>query len=138
MSSQRIFTVEEANAALPRLRLVIGQQVQRMEELERLAHRLKDTKREGRDVPPEVMADFERAQVLAKELDEGWREVDAMGVVVKDPRSGLCDFYGHVDGKLVWLCWRYGEETVAHYHELEAGFAGRKPLAGAPARARFN
>ena len=52
-----------------------------------------------------------------------------MGAVVKDPRRGLLDFYGRVDGKLVWLCWQYGEDEVSHYHGLEEGFPGRKEIA---------
>jgi hypothetical protein len=58
----------------------------------------------------------------------GWREVEDLGAVIKDPREGLVDFYGRVDGKLVWFCWKYGEEGVTHYHGLDEGFAGRKPI----------
>jgi hypothetical protein len=122
MKGPRVFTVEEANAALPRLRVLIAQQMERAAELERGA--------EQRDVA--------ESETLFRAYQDGWREVEAMGVVVKDPRIGLCDFYGHVDGRLVWLCWKYGEETVAHYHDLDTGFAGRKPLEGAPTRALLN
>ncbi len=119
MTSPRFYTVEEANAALPRLRVIVAQQMQRMAELE--------SKR-----------DLAARPALINEYEDGWREVEAMGVVVKDPRIGLLDFYGKVDGRVVWLCWKYGEETVAHYHDLDTGFAGRKPLAGAPLRALLN
>ena len=120
--SPRCYTVEEANAALPRLRVIVAQQMQRIAELQRGA---------GPRDPAAHAA-------LVKEYEDGWREVEAMGVVVKDPRIGLLDFYGKVDGHVVWLCWKYGEETVAHYHDLDAGFAGRKQLAGAPLRALLN
>jgi hypothetical protein len=60
--------------------------------------------------------------------EEGWREVTSLGAVVKDVRTGLVDFYGHLDGRTVWLCWRYGEERIDFFHELDAGFASRKPL----------
>ncbi len=49
-----------------------------------------------------------------------------MGAVLKDARRGLLDFYGTVEGKLVWLCWKYGEDQVVHYHSLQEGFSGRK------------
>jgi hypothetical protein len=68
---------------------------------------------------------------LVRRIEEyraGWREVEQLGAVVKDPRLGLVDFYGQVDGKLVWLCWKYGESEVGFYHALEEGFSGRKPL----------
>jgi len=40
----------------------------------------------------------------------------------------MVDFYGRIDGRLVWLCWRYGEETLRYFHELDSGYSGRKPL----------
>jgi hypothetical protein len=51
-----------------------------------------------------------------------------MGGVIKDARSGLVDFYGRVDGQLVWLCWKIGEDEVTHYHALNEGFSARKSL----------
>ena len=48
---------------------------------------------------------------------------------VKDLDIGLCDFLGERDGRDVWLCWQYGEKQVGFWHELDAGFAGRHPLA---------
>jgi hypothetical protein len=51
-----------------------------------------------------------------------------MGVVVKDLETGLLDFPTERDGEVVFLCWRYGEPSVAHWHSLDAGFAGRQPL----------
>lgn len=65
---------------------------------------------------------------LVRAYEDGWREVQELGAVVKDARAGLCDFYGRVDGKLVWLCWRYGEASVDYYHDLNTGFSARKRL----------
>jgi hypothetical protein len=59
-----------------------------------------------------------------------------MGAVIKDPQIGLIDFYGRVDGNVVWLCWKYGEEEVTYYHALDEGFAGRKEI-GASVRLRL-
>ena len=59
---------------------------------------------------------------------EGWQRVQELGAVVKDPQIGLLDFYGRIEGRLVWLCWRYGEDALGYYHELEAGYSGRRPL----------
>jgi hypothetical protein len=61
-----------------------------------------------------------------------------MGGVIKDPQTGLVDFYGRVGEKLVWLCWRYGEDSLSHYHDLEAGFAARRPLTAEVRRALLN
>jgi hypothetical protein len=60
--------------------------------------------------------------------ETGWQRVQKWGGVIKDPQTGLVDFYGRVDGKVVWLCWRYGEDTLGYYHDLKAGYSGRRPL----------
>jgi len=73
-----------------------------------------------------VKEQLERRSEIESLLIQLGRE---LGAVLKDARMGLLDFYGTVDGKLVWLCWRYGESEVAHYHALTEGFSGRKPIA---------
>jgi hypothetical protein len=54
-------------------------------------------------------------------------ELTKLGVELKGP-DGLCDFPSIMDGREVCLCWRLGEPEVMHWHELDAGFAGRQPL----------
>lgn len=41
---------------------------------------------------------------------------------------GLVDFPGQIDGKIVELCWQYGEKQIAYYHSPEEGFVGRRPI----------
>ena len=68
-----------------------------------------------------------KALVILDKLRGLLREVSELGVEVK-AADGLVDFRSKLHGRIVYLCWKYGEERVAHWHELEAGFAGRKPL----------
>ena len=49
-------------------------------------------------------------------------------ILLRDPETGLVDFPGRRDGRRIFLCWRLGEDHVSHWHDLESGFAGRKPL----------
>lgn len=42
--------------------------------------------------------------------------------------EGLVDFHSMRDDRLVLLCWRYGEERITHWHEVDAGYAGRRPI----------
>ena len=132
-----VLTLEAANALVPRLNLVVGEQLLRRHEIEA---RLKDlAEKIGR--APESLAEsaddsMEVRQlkgelvVRVQEYERGWTPLDEMGAVLKDPRAGLIDFYGRVDGKLVWLCWKFGEIEVNHYHALDEGFSGRKEIAG--------
>lgn len=130
----RIFTVAEANALLPRLNVLLERQRRLLEELDAevasLRARGEDPEvlepRDGEDHEVrEQKASLGRKVELLRELEA---EVAGTGAVVKDVREGLVDFYGRVEGRVVWLCWRYGESAVAHWHPLETGFASRRPL----------
>lgn len=132
----RVFTLEEVNDLVPALSVAVKRQLERRSEIEGLLMRLG---RELGDVPERIVLDpadpidlRELKRDLVQRIEEyraGWREIEGMGAVLKDARSGLLDFYGTVEGKLVWLCWKYGEHEVAHYHALEEGFSRRKPIA---------
>jgi hypothetical protein len=134
-ASPQVFTLEAVNALLPRLREVMQVQMDRRgeieERLERLAKLLGDVPDtiQIEDQDPPSVRDLKRDLIeRVGRYQSGWREVEEMGAVIKDARMGLVDFYGQVDGKLVWLCWKYGEDAVTHYHGLQEGFAGRKPI----------
>lgn len=101
---------------------------QRLELLAELVGQAPETIRVHEKDGPEVRDLKNQLVERVDAYQSGWREIEDMGAVLKDPRSGLVDFYGRVDGKLVWLCWRYGEEAVTHYHGLDEGFSGRKPI----------
>jgi hypothetical protein len=51
-----------------------------------------------------------------------------MGIKVKDLQVGLVDFPAWRDDHEVYLCWKYGEDDIQFWHEIEAGFAGRQPI----------
>ena len=129
----KIFTVEEANARLPLVRAIVGDMVRLSRELldrrERLnqlhASRPSDPtdvyQAEVVHVQQELEKDSERLQEFLDELLE-------LGVVPQGPAEGLVDFAAMMDGRLVYLCWKFDEPEVLHWHELEAGFAGRQSL----------
>ncbi len=55
-------------------------------------------------------------------------EINAIGVQVKDLDIGLLDFPCNVEGEVILLCWKMGEDSITHWHGMEEGFAGRKPI----------
>jgi hypothetical protein len=63
------------------------------------------------------------------QLSRAAGELDAMDIVVRDVARGLIDFPAVRDGEEVYLCWLLDdEESIAFWHEPDAGFAGRRPL----------
>jgi hypothetical protein len=60
-------------------------------------------------------------------LDGLVREIQATGAIIKDINTGLVDFPALREGREVYLCWKYGEDELSFWHDLDAGFAGRQP-----------
>jgi hypothetical protein len=63
-----------------------------------------------------------------QEAKDTLAEIDAIGVQVKDLDTGLLDFPFQLEDRVVLLCWKQGETAITHWHSIEDGFAGRKPL----------
>jgi hypothetical protein len=140
-----VFTLEAVNALVPRLSVLMDSQMGRRAEIERRLKQLSGLLGKA----PETIEIDERDPAEVRQLKEdllkrveayqrAWGEIEEMGAVLKDPQIGLVDFYGQVDGRAVWLCWRYGEDAVTHYHSLEEGFAGRKPIESTMRRRHLN
>jgi hypothetical protein len=140
-----VLTLEAVNALLPRLNAVMAAQMdrraeieRRLEELSKLLGAVPDSiEPEDRDPPPIRALKVDLVDRVEK-YQSAWNEVEEMGAVLKDPRTGLVDFYGLIDGHRVWLCWKYGEAGVAHYHGLDEGFSGRKPILASARQRHLN
>ena len=70
----------------------------------------------------------ERVETGTRELRQGIEEIQGLGGVIKDLGLGLVDFAHLRDGRVVNLCWRYGEQRITHWHGLDEGYTARKPL----------
>ena len=122
----KYFTVEEANALLPRLEPLMKRLLSRRARASRLAQQLTDQ-----------LADY-RSNVGSAELstltqdfaaiERLIHEIQSYGVVLKDVNAGLLDFLSERNGRDVFLCWRFGEEKIEYFHELHKGFAGRQQI----------
>ena len=62
------------------------------------------------------------------EIALGFERLERLDLVVRDLERGLVDFPAVIDGREVYLCWLLDEPAVGHWHGVEAGFAGRRPL----------
>ena len=129
-SNQHLFSLEEANALIPRLELIMERMQRRGIELREAIEALA---REGGESMTniEVSDLLERRpelQDLVEELEQLIREIEACGGQFKGLELGLVDFPGEIDGQIGLLCWQYGEKEITHWHALESGFDGRQPL----------
>ena len=70
----------------------------------------------------------ERLERSARDVQAGLEEIQRLGGVTKDLEMGLVDFAHLRDGRVVNLCWRFGEGRITYWHGLDEGYARRKPL----------
>ncbi|HVX64897.1 MAG TPA: DUF2203 domain-containing protein [Pirellulales bacterium] len=133
---RKLFTVEQANAALPLVRAIatdlasLSRDV--IERRERLSLLLAGRERGARDLYGEELAQVEQdLEKDSERLQEYVEELRELGVEPKNGPEGLVDFPAMMDGRPVYLCWKLGEPEVLHWHDLDAGFRGRQSLAAA-------
>ena len=128
---RRYYTLEEANATLPLLRVILrdipalavdlrGQyeRLVRMQEAEGLDQ-------DHKDEVYQLVEEFERGQEKMREYEQ---ELERLDVELKDYNTGLVDVWALRDGREVYLCWRLDEPEITHWHEINAGFQGRRKL----------
>ena len=124
MEGERLYSVDEADAMLPELR----------ERLERIRRARQAMLREAELVRERVVQDaggahagreyWESTATLREEVER----LASEGILLRDPETGLVDFPAEIEGERVYLCWRLGEDRVSHWHPLDTGFSGRRPL----------
>lgn len=141
------YTLDRANARLPEVRGILEDLRARRVELITLRDRMRVAQqmevpgggrslvddalteaREGAEAEsPRVLA--ARIQALIDQMQAAVERLIDWDVQLRDIETGLVDFAALANGRQVWLCWRLGEDDIAWWHELEAGVAGRRPLA---------
>ena len=133
MAERRSFTLEEANGLLPAVKTLTERMVEHRRALaaaqQRYAAFVTRIAGNGGGLNP---AEYARTQEQVEQEAAGVaRCVEAiheLGALVKDVDEGLVDFPSQRGDAHVLLCWRLGEDEIAHWHGEDEGFAGRKPL----------
>jgi hypothetical protein len=127
----KYFTVEGANKALPLVNRIVADILhdyeiwrEHMRQYELLSGEAPDESGES----PEQLALRQKVDDVAHSINGYMEELGQIGCVFKGFDQGLVDFYSKRDDRDVFLCWKFGEPAVEHWHELEGGFAGRQPV----------
>ena len=139
----RTFSLQEAQAMLPVLESLLRASMEAKQTIEQIEAELQ-TVQERVFLNGGTMLDIKRWSRRRAERDKALQkakdalaEINAIGVQVKDLDQGLLDFPCKVEsGEIVLLCWKLGESTITHWHGMEEGYAGRKPIDDRIARAK--
>lgn len=126
----RTFSLAEANALLPQLKVLLEDLVRRRREALRAGAQLKGAlQKAGHNGGGESAGTaYGSLEAFARRFKATQELLEAHGVLLKDVDRGLVDFPAVRNGRPVYLCWQLGEGRVAWWHDREAGFAGRQPL----------
>ena len=127
----RIFTLAEAERTLPLVKRIVVD-LQHEYALWRAAvghfELVSAGSRADAEMPPEVAVAEREVHVRAERVAGLLAELEAIGCIPKGIEAGLVDFYALRDDRLVYLCWRLGESRIDHWHDLDTGVDGRRPI----------
>lgn len=124
--ARKLFSLQEANELVPALTEAFDTIRRERASIEAILPEIRravERRREGGGSPYGAQY-IESLERINDQVDR----VTDLGVLVKDGDQGLCDFPSSNSGRLVLLCWRYGETAVEWWHSLDEGFAGRRPI----------
>lgn len=122
---QKHYTREEARALLPEVRQWLAQLNALRPSLERYDKQLNGMLSEGQDLGGNLVNDWVRTLAAMQDVLTKFHRRE---IQIKDLERGLLDFPAIIGGREVFLCWEDGEEDIEHWHELDAGYAGREKL----------
>ena len=130
---RRQFTLEEANALVPWLeetfQRLAGLRQEHIDTQSRLDELLKHRGSNGSSSSNEAMQQAQgNVDRLVRLMEEGFQDILAEGIIVRDVASGLVDFPSQREDREVFLCWIGGEEQIGFWHETNRGFTHRQPL----------
>lgn len=131
MPEMRIFTLAEAERTLPLLRRILTDLRAEYDVWrEALAdyELLAAASRAETGETPDLLAARGAVSEAADRINGYLTEIETVGCLFKGFEEGLVDFYALREDRLVFLCWKLDESHVTHWHEVDAGFAGRRPI----------
>jgi hypothetical protein len=151
-AARTCFTVAEANRALPLIRSIavdVVTEFARMREASRERRALEveasvespagsassagaTASTSSHISSPSARARLDELKAEVNErsarIDGYIRELEELGVDVKDLESGQVEFPSERHARPIWLCWQVGETAVSQWRGENESFADRRPV----------
>ena len=126
----KLFTVQEAQEVVEKIRPMVDRMLrafsQIREEIESATH--EKSLQPGDSEVAQHLESRGVAPRLLKEINGTIQAIQSYGCVVNGPEVGLIDFPCLLGNEIVFLCWKFGEPKIGHWHRIPDGFAGRRAL----------
>ena len=127
----KVFTLSEANRTLPLVKRIVQDVASFYPSWKDLVSRYELIAAEARPdwgESPEQLSLKSQIDDVARKINACLVELEQIGCEFKGFEEGLVDFHGKLEDREILWCWKMGEDRITHWHELEAGFAGRQPI----------
>lgn len=127
----RFFTLAEANRTLPLVQRIVRDITSCYPVWRDLVSKYELIAAQARPDWGESREQLDlKAQIddVARKINGYLAELEQIGCEFKGFEEGLVDFHGKLEEREMLWCWKLGEERITHWHELDAGFAGRQPI----------
>ena len=128
----KYFTLEEANGTLPYVGRIVGDIVDEYARWRDSIFKYEvlsaDTQADEGESDEQV-ALRESVETIAQRINALIEELTQVGCIFKGFDDGLVDFRSKLDGRDIYLCWKFGESEIQFWHEIDGGFASRQTLA---------
>jgi hypothetical protein len=119
----KVFDLDTARETLVVIKPIVEEINTKRMELTEAYERL-----QGEQDPLERMYLESHIKDLEALIGSLFRKIEALGGVIKGIDPILVDFLSFHKNRYIWLCWKEDEDTIMYWHELNEGFAGRKPI----------
>jgi len=126
--SKKYFVIEEVEELLPKVEKAMAEAVKLNKVLDLLSSIEIEVYDENQDDLKKVTKLNKQFHMLSFKFYRNMEILEDMGCIVKDLDIGLVDFYSRFEGKEILLCWKLGEKGIKYWHDVEAGYAGRRPI----------
>ncbi len=127
--SQKYFTLESAQKQIPKIK----KSLIKLQHLKKAIDAILSVRIDPREIEyDEFLATNTKLNKeyhkISYEFYKEAEKLEKTGCVLKDLEQGLVDFYCKFEKRDIFLCWKLGEDKVKAWHEIDSGFAGRKPI----------
>jgi len=131
--SATVFSLEQAAAMLPLLRLIVADislghrdLTDRRADLHSLIRRKKPQIDEF--YSEEIEETRQDLVTESRQLDDYIEELENLGVILRSAQEGIVNFPTLVDDKIAYFIWRMGDKEITHWYRPAEGYADRKPI----------
>ena len=127
----KFFTLSEANRTLPLVKRVVQDIAAYYPSWRDLVSKYELIAAEARPdwgESPEQLGLKSQIDAVARKINACLVELEQVGCEFKGFEEGLVDFHGKLEDREILWCWKMGEDRITHWHDLDAGFAGRQPI----------